>query len=146
MSFSIGFGSSGMGPRSALEDFGSRGEHSGEMVNWQVIKRMLVYLRPHLGKMVFAFILTLGGSGLILVIPYLMKVAIDQYITPGDAAGLTRIALWLGLAFVGSSSSAPGSSTCSPGLVSGCWLNCAVTCLSTCSACTWATMTPISPV
>ena len=102
MSFSIGFGSSGMGPRSALEDFGSRGEHSGEMVNWQVIKRMLVYLRPHLGKMVFAFILTLGGSGLILVIPYLMKVAIDQYITPGDAAGLTRIALWLGLAFVGS--------------------------------------------
>jgi len=103
MSFSIGSGTTGMGPRSALEDFGSVGENKGgEMVNWQVVRRMLQYLRPYALRMVAAFLLTLVGSGLTLLIPYLMKVAIDQYITPGNAAGLAGIAGALAAAFVGS--------------------------------------------
>jgi len=50
--------------------------------------------------MVAAFLLTLIQSGLTLLTPYLIKVAIDQYITPGDLPGLARISVILAIAFV----------------------------------------------
>src|SRR5512135_3570043 len=100
MSFSVGSVPSGMGPRSVLDQFGSRGEHGGGMFNRQVVKRMLAYLRPHRLKMLVAFVLTLCSSGLTLLIPYLMKVAIDQNIVPGDVHGLLLIAILISVTFV----------------------------------------------
>ena len=100
MSFSIGPSSSGMGPRSLLEDFGSSEGKGGDVYNPRVVRRMLAYLKPHKWQMIGAFILTLVQSGLTLLTPYLIKVAIDQYITPKDQPGLVRIATLLAVSFI----------------------------------------------
>jgi len=100
VSFSIGPSTSGIGPRSLLEDFGSVGEQSGEVYNPHVVRRMLTYLAPHRWRMAGAFLLTLVEAGLTLLTPYLIKVAIDQYIIPGDRQGLVRISLFLAISFV----------------------------------------------
>jgi len=49
MSFSIGPSSSGLGPRSLLEDFGSAEGKGGDVYNPHVVQRMLSYLAPHNG-------------------------------------------------------------------------------------------------
>jgi ABC-type multidrug transport system fused ATPase/permease subunit len=89
-----------MGPRSLLEDFGSSEGKGGDVYNPRVVRRMLAYLKPHKWQMIGAFILTLVQSGLTLLTPYLIKVAIDQYITPKDQPGLVRIAILLAVSFV----------------------------------------------
>jgi len=100
MSFSIGGGSVGMGPRSALDQFGSVEQKGGEVYNPKVVRRMLSYLKPHGWKMAAAFILTLLESGLTLLSPYLVKVAIDQYITPKNMEGLGSIAMLITASFI----------------------------------------------
>jgi ABC-type multidrug transport system fused ATPase/permease subunit len=99
MSFSIGATGAGMGPRSALEDFGK--EAAGRAFDQRVVVRMLAYLRPYGWRMVAAFGLTLLISALTLAAPYLVKVAIDQVIAQGDWAGLARIALLMAGTFLG---------------------------------------------
>ena len=104
MSFSIGSAGANMGPRGALERFGEEGEQHAidwRATGWRVIARLLGYLRPYWQRMVAAFICMLVASALILTTPYLVKVAIDEYIIVGDAPGLTRIALLLLGAFLG---------------------------------------------
>lgn len=88
-----------MGPRSALEGFGSH-QKEGDFYNPKVVSRMLAYLRPHRWKMLAAFVLTLLQSGLTLVSPYLTKIAIDQYIIPKNFQGLIGIALLIAGAFI----------------------------------------------
>ena len=100
MSFSIGPTSSGSGPRTLLEDFGSVGEQNGEVYNPRVVRRMLAYLAPYRWRMVAALLLTLVEAGLTLLTPYLIKVAIDQYIIPANRQGLARIALTLTISFI----------------------------------------------
>lgn len=100
MSFSIGPVSPGIGPRSALDHFGSAGQKGGEVYNPKVVTRMLAYLSPHRGKMFIALILTLIDSGLTILSPFLVKIAIDQYITPKDFQGLFNISLWIAGAFI----------------------------------------------
>ncbi len=102
MTFSIGSSmSSGMGPRSALEDFGSKDLSGGMVFNRRVVSRMLAYLRPYAPRMALAFVLMLIASMLTLLIPYLLKVAIDQDITGRDVTGLSQTALFLAGAFTG---------------------------------------------
>ncbi len=104
MSFSIGSAGANMGPRGALERFGEEVEDRAidwRGAGWRVIVRLLAYLRPYWKRMTAAFLCMLLASALTLSTPYLVKVAIDQYITAGDAAGLTRIALLLLGAFLG---------------------------------------------
>jgi ATP-binding cassette, subfamily B, multidrug efflux pump len=100
MSFSIGPVSPGIGPRSALDHFGSAGQKGGEVYNPKVVTRMLAYLTPHRGKMFIALVLTLIDSGLTILSPFLVKIAIDQYITPKDFQGLFNISLWIAGAFI----------------------------------------------
>jgi ATP-binding cassette subfamily B multidrug efflux pump len=63
-----------------------------ETYDWQLLWRLLAYLRPHLGAAVAAFVLIVAMAGLDLVGPWLTKVAIDQHIAKGDAEGLARVA------------------------------------------------------
>jgi ABC-type multidrug transport system fused ATPase/permease subunit len=100
MSFSIGSSSAGMGPRSVLEHFGSN-QREGEMFNREVVTRMLQYLKPYRWRMVLALFLTIVESGLTLLSPYLLKEATDNHILTGDFPGLVRIAIYLGLSFIG---------------------------------------------
>jgi ATP-binding cassette subfamily B multidrug efflux pump len=98
MSFSIGGGGLRMGPHGAIRNFGDSEE--GRAFDRRIIARLLVFLRPHWARMIFAFLFMLVASALTLVAPYLIKVAIDGPIATGDAAELTRIALLLAATFV----------------------------------------------
>jgi ATP-binding cassette subfamily B multidrug efflux pump len=99
VSFSLGSSGSSTGPRGAIELFGE-GVEEGRR-HPRVLLRLLRYLRPHRRRMTLAFFLMLVASGLTLVAPYLVKVAIDQPIAQGDGAGLARLALLMVLAFTG---------------------------------------------
>jgi ABC-type multidrug transport system fused ATPase/permease subunit len=92
---SAGFG----GPRGTLEGFAKDGE--GGAFDPQIVRRLLRFIRPHWRRMAVAFVLMLVATGLTLLSPYLIKVAIDGYIAQGDASGLHEIALWLALSYVG---------------------------------------------
>jgi len=106
MSFSIGSTSPRMGPRGAMEQFGEK--EGGQAWNGRVILRLLAYLHPYRRRMALAFAFMLVESGLTLLIPYLLKVAIDQYIAQGDAAGLSRVAGLSAAAFTGAFLAASG--------------------------------------
>lgn len=99
MSVSIGATGSGLGPRGAIASFGEQTE--GRAFDRRIVARLLAFLRPHSLRMAAALVLTLAASALALAAPYLIKVAIDQYISRGDTAGLIRVALLLAGAFGG---------------------------------------------
>ncbi|MBM3130094.1 MAG: ABC transporter ATP-binding protein [Chloroflexi bacterium] len=98
MSISIGAASAGMGPRSAIEDFGQYKEDRA--FDFYIVARLLEYLRPHWRRMAAALALVLVSSALTLSAPYLIKIAIDENIARGDAAGLAQVALLLAGVFV----------------------------------------------
>ncbi|GAB4280190.1 MAG: ABC transporter ATP-binding protein [Candidatus Promineifilaceae bacterium] len=98
MSFSIGASGPNMGPRGVLRTFGKEAE--GQLFNRQVVKRMLAYLRPYWRRMAIAAILMLIETGLTLLIPYLIKVAIDDAITQANMPKLTQTSLSLAAAFI----------------------------------------------
>jgi ATP-binding cassette subfamily B multidrug efflux pump len=99
MSVSIGATGAGIGPRSAMQSFGDNAEAGA--FDRRVVIRLLAYLRPHWRRMAVALVLMLLASALTLAAPYLIKVAIDQYIVRGDLAGLTRIVLLIAGTFIG---------------------------------------------
>ncbi len=99
MSLSIGAASAGMGPRGAIEKFGEDSE--AHAFDARILARLLGYLRPYWRRMLAAIGLILISSTLTLAAPYLIKVAIDQFIAVRDAAGLTQIAWLLAATFVG---------------------------------------------
>ena len=96
MSFSF---SPGMGPRGAINQFGKEAK-DGTFFDRKVILGMLAFVRPYRRNMLIAILLMFGVTGLTLLIPYLIKVAIDQYIAVGDGDGLARMAIYIGLAYV----------------------------------------------
>jgi len=66
----------------------------------QLLRRMLRYARPYRGILVLALGLTMLVTALQLAQPYILKIAIDQYILgPGDAAGLRLLVFSFFIAF-----------------------------------------------
>lgn len=59
--------------------------------DWRLMRRLLVYLRPYRGRIFIALILLIASAGLQVLTPYLVKIAIDRYISNHDIAGLTKI-------------------------------------------------------
>jgi ABC-type multidrug transport system fused ATPase/permease subunit len=106
MSFSIGSTSAGMGPRGAIERFGEI--EGGRAFDRRVLIRLLTYLRPQWRRVAVAFVLMLIESALALATPYLLKVAIDEYITQGNIVGLNRVAVLTAGAFFGAYVAASG--------------------------------------
>jgi ATP-binding cassette, subfamily B, multidrug efflux pump len=101
MGFSIGVSGSGMGPRGALDSFASGQDTRGQIFSRKVVSRMWKFLRPYWKQLILAFLAMLGVSSLTLLTPYLLKVAIDQYISQGNIPGLIQISIYTGLAFLG---------------------------------------------
>ena len=62
------------------------------------VRKLGGYLKPNLPAFIVVFILVIVYTVLNLIGPYLMGVAIDQYIELGDLEGLARIALWMFIA------------------------------------------------
>lgn len=98
MTVSIGSAGPGMGPAGALERFG--GNPEGKPFDRRVALRLLAYLKPHRRRMLLALVLMLVGSGLSILAPYLIKVAVDTNISGRDLPGLWRTAGLLVLTFV----------------------------------------------
>lgn len=90
-----GFG----GPRGMIQSFG-QGQR-GRAFDRQIVARLLTYLRPHRHAMVLALLLMLATTGLTLLTPYLVKIAIDRYIAGGDLRGLTWVAAATAAAYLG---------------------------------------------
>lgn len=90
-----------MGPRGALDHFSGGQDQHGQVFNRRVVVRLLAYLRPYTKQMAGAFLAMLGITGLTLLTPYLLKVAVDQTIALDDRTGLVRISLLTAAAFVG---------------------------------------------
>jgi ATP-binding cassette subfamily B protein len=57
------------------------------------MRRLLTYLRPYWRAVAVAFVAIVIGAGAALAQPYLMKVAIDEYIAPLQLDGLGELAL-----------------------------------------------------
>ena len=87
----------GGGPNSVLRSFGAvrEGGSAGALL------RLARYLRPHTLRMAAAFACMIGTTGLSLLAPLLIKIAIDGPIASGDVVGLMLVTLALGAAFVG---------------------------------------------
>ncbi|MFN2145293.1 MAG: ABC transporter ATP-binding protein [Anaerolineales bacterium] len=64
------------------------------------LHKLATYLKPQLTPILVVFVLVIVYTVLNLVGPYLMGVAIDQYISQGDRQGLARIALWMLAAYI----------------------------------------------
>jgi ATP-binding cassette subfamily B protein len=75
-------------------------EALGKIYDRRLMRRLLAYLGPYKLTVVFSLLLVIAASALKLVGPYLTKVAIDDYITPGNLEGLDSIALLYVLALV----------------------------------------------
>lgn len=97
MSFSF---SPNMGPRGAVSRFGQESKE-GRAFDKNVIGGMLAFVKPYWRRMVLAFLLMLGVTGFTLLIPYLIKEAIDSHIAIGDGDGLARLALIIAACYVG---------------------------------------------
>ena len=87
------------GPYSIIDSLGSAQERG--RFRPRVARRILAYARPNWALVAAASALMLAGAGLGLLAPYLVKVAIDGHIANGDAAGLSRVALYTALAYIG---------------------------------------------
>ncbi len=74
----------------------------GKAYDARLMRRLLQYLRPYWRQVAVALAAILVGGGASLAQPYLIKVAIDQYIATGRLAGLDRLALvYLAVLIVG---------------------------------------------
>lgn len=59
-------------------------------LNRKILSLAWRYTRPHLGRLAMAFGAMLLVTGTTLAVPYLTKIAVDDYITPGVPGGLNR--------------------------------------------------------
>ncbi|MEC9487146.1 MAG: ABC transporter ATP-binding protein [Prosthecochloris sp.] len=82
------------GFRQQQDDLLSRRGRKGS-VDRYIISRLLQYIKPYKGLLFAALGITISGAVLGPLRPYITKVAIDDYITPGDMHGLTMVSLVL---------------------------------------------------
>ena len=68
-------------------------EALGKAYDARLMLRLVTYLRPYRVSVLVALVAIIGYSILQLAQPYLMKLAIDEYIVAGDLQGLNQIAL-----------------------------------------------------
>ncbi len=66
---------------------------TGRAYDSRIMGRLLDYLRPHSLSVLAALLAMVLAAVANLAAPYLLKLAIDQYITRGDLFGLNRIAV-----------------------------------------------------
>jgi ATP-binding cassette subfamily B multidrug efflux pump len=75
-------------------------EKLGKLYDSALTRRLMKYLRPYRWHVVAAVSLTLGVTGMELVGPYLMHIAVDNYIDPGFNSLITHRAAVMGLLWV----------------------------------------------
>jgi ATP-binding cassette subfamily B protein len=63
-------------------------EEIGKTYDWQVVKRLMSYLKPYWHLAAIALVLTVLTNVLISLQPYFTKIAVDDFITPKNLDGL----------------------------------------------------------
>jgi len=76
-----------------VSDVTSHDDVLGKAYDARLMRRLVGYLRPHVGAVAVAFVAILIGSLTELAQPWLTQQAIDRYIASGDLGGLARLAL-----------------------------------------------------
>jgi ATP-binding cassette subfamily B protein len=74
----------------------------GKAYDAGLMRRLLAYLRPYASQVAVALAAIVGVSLLQLAQPYLMKIAIDDYIARGSLEGLDRLAIAFLAVLIGS--------------------------------------------
>jgi ATP-binding cassette subfamily B multidrug efflux pump len=87
-----------IGPRGAIQEFGEA-RKDASFFNREVVTELLTFLRPYGKRMALAIVLMLAVTGLTLLIPYLIKIVIDQHIALGVREGLSQIILYIALSY-----------------------------------------------
>ena len=82
-----------------LEGFYEK-ELTGKSFDRKTASRLIRFVRPYWYLLVLTIFLLLLTAGLQIVGPYLIKLAIDNYITPGQVEGLPYIVVLYGLAIL----------------------------------------------
>ena len=83
----------------------------GQALDIRVIRRLLDYLRPHTRSVVWALLLVSVTSAMQLIGPYLLKVAIDNYLVERqDAFRLSMVAIGFALTLLVAWASKAGES------------------------------------
>ncbi|NIO06541.1 MAG: ATP-binding cassette domain-containing protein [Deltaproteobacteria bacterium] len=73
---------------------GTTRRNRGRAFNPRVVKRLLEYLRPHRFSVILAMVLVCVTAAMHLIGPYLLKVAIDDYLVERqDVAGLSMVCI-----------------------------------------------------
>ena len=71
-----------------MKNYGISTDTIKDYSTWGIISRLLSYLKPYRKKVIVALMLSIISSMLFVVRPYLIKVAIDDYLTVGNLNGL----------------------------------------------------------
>ena len=80
---------------------GQREEALGKTYDVALLRRLWRYIRPYRGQFILAVVCLPLTSAFLLAQPYILKLAVDNYIAHNDAAGLTRAGLLFVAALVG---------------------------------------------
>ncbi|WP_400192698.1 ABC transporter ATP-binding protein [Hymenobacter sp. B81] len=68
---------------------------TGNIFDWQVLRRLLVYVRPYRGVFALLIFLTVATAVLGTIRPFLIQQMVDVQIADGDWPGLNRMFAWL---------------------------------------------------
>jgi len=100
----MGGGGGGMhlhGGSSSRSDAPTDEEVFGKVYNPRVLRRILPFVAPYRKLMALSMVATLTFVGTQTVVPWLIKVGIDDYVSEGDFSGLTVIfAIFVAVAFL----------------------------------------------
>ena len=89
------------GGSSSRSDAPTDEEIFGKVYNPRVFRRMVPFVAPYRKLMALSMVATLTFVGTQTVVPWLIKVGIDDYVSEGDFSGLTVIfAIFVGVAFL----------------------------------------------
>ena len=86
---------------SDLYEYSDEEQDLGKVYDWDLMKRLLTYLKPYTFQLFFIAFLMIGTTLSRLVGPFLMQIAIDSHIIPGELEGLGLIAAFLVFALIG---------------------------------------------
>ncbi|MYF99124.1 ATP-binding cassette domain-containing protein, partial [Candidatus Poribacteria bacterium] len=89
----------GMG--SSLYEYSDEEDNIGKVYDRVLMKRLLAYLKPYTFQLIVIVVLMIGTTLSRLVGPFLMQIAIDRHIIPGELQGLSLIAAFLILGLTG---------------------------------------------
>lgn len=86
---------------SRLPSLAHEAEPTGRAYDARVMRRLWPFVRPHRGLLLLSLLLLFGVSAAQLAQPYLVKVAVDEHVTPGRLDGLGRVAALFAVALLG---------------------------------------------